>query len=83
MKALQCRMAGVMCYQRISCEAGVAFGERMDMAKAIENQRCTAVHIAKNVTLKTAKTGQGTALPVKFVGTQFFCYEEKISLLNK
>lgn len=42
------------------------------MAKAIENQRCTAVHIAKNVTLKTAKTGQGTALPVKFVGTQFF-----------
>lgn len=48
------------------------------MAKAIENQRCTAVHIAKNVTLKTAKTGQETALPVKFVGTQFFCYEKSI-----
>lgn len=46
------------------------------MAKAIENQRCTAVHIAKNVTLKIAKTGQGTALPIKFVGTQFFCYEK-------
>lgn len=53
------------------------------MAKAIENQRCTTVHIAKNVTLKTAKTGQGTALPVKFVGTQFFCYEKSTCVSAK
>lgn len=42
------------------------------MAKAIENQRCTAVHIAKNVTLKIAKPDREQLCQLNLSELNFF-----------